>query len=240
MKLKDICIILVNPESPGNIGAAARAMKTSGLSDMRLVNPCETDHADVRKLAHRSRDIVEKAAHFTNLDEALADCHIVIGTTMRRRHNKFPNFNPDEVVEKVFEIADGLRAAFVFGNERNGLTNEQLNLCGIHSTIPTATQNPALNLSQAVMLFGNILYRQSLQQTPRYQYQPAAQHELNAFYDHLEKAICATRFKPRDDMKTFLSPFKRLIGRAQPEQRDINMLHKIIQILEPGKYSREE
>jgi len=238
MKLEDICIILVDPESPGNIGAAARAMKTSGLRDMRLIRPCETDHADVRKLAHRSRDIVEHAAHFNNLQDALRDCHLVIGTTMRTRHNKFPNFNPEEAVQKTFEIADGKRVAFVFGNERNGLTNEQLNLCNIHSTIPTATQNPALNLSQAVMLFGNAIYRQSLTMSPAYQYEPAAQDELNAFYDHLEKAIRATSFRPRDDMPTFLSRFKRLIGRTQPEQRDINMLHKIIQILEDGKYKR--
>lgn len=240
MKLHDICIVLVQPESPGNIGAAARAMKTSGLSDMRLINPCETDHVDVRKMAHRSLDIVRSAKHFNRLEEALADCHLVIGTTMRRRHNKFPNYTPEEAVQKVFEIKDGLRAAFVFGSERNGLSNRDLNLCGVHATIPTATQNPALNLAQAVMLFANSLYRQSLKEKPHYQYEPASQQELAVFYEHLEKAIRATSFRPRDNMETFLSRFKRLVGRAIPEQRDVNTLHKIVQILEDGKYTRRD
>jgi len=240
MQLKDICIVLVEPESPGNVGAVARAMKTSGLSDMRLINPCETDHVDVRKMAHRSLDIVHSAKHFACLADALKDCHLVIGTTMRRRHNKFPNYTPEEAVQKVFEIKDGLRAAFVFGGERNGLSNQQLNLCGVHATIPTATQNPALNLAQAVMIFANTLYRQSLKEAPHYRYEPASQHELTVFYEHLEKAIRATTFRPRDNMETFLSRFKRLVGRAVPEQRDVNTLHKIIQILEDGKYTRHE
>jgi len=238
MLLENICIVLVRPESPGNIGSVARAMKTSGLSDLRLVNPCETDHADMRRMAHRSREIVLAAGRFPGLKEAVADCHLVVGTTMRRRHNPFPLIMPEQAAEKVFGMADGLRAAFVFGSERNGLDNSDLSLCGVHSTIPIATQNPALNLAQAAMIYCNTLFRMSVEQPPQKELEPATQAELEHLYRHLRQAIEKTSFIPRDDMDTFLSRFRRLVGRAHPEQRDIQLLHKIVQILSEEKYNR--
>ncbi|HED10079.1 MAG TPA: RNA methyltransferase [Caldithrix abyssi] len=239
MLLENICIVLVQPESPGNIGSVARAMKTSGLNDLRLVNPCETDHADMRRMAHRSREIVLEAGRFTGLEEAVADCHLVVGTTMRRRHNPFPLITPEQVAETVFGMADGLRAAIVFGSERNGLDNADLSRCGVHSTIPIATQNPALNLAQAAMIYCNTLYRRSEEKHPaQKELEPATQAELEHLYLHLRQAIEKTSFIPRDDMDTFLSRFRRLIGRARPEQRDVQLLHKIVQILSEEKYNR--
>ncbi len=240
MLLSDICVVLVKPESPGNIGSVARAMKTSGLSDLRLVSPCETDHADMRRMAHRSREIVLEAGRFDSLGEAVADCHLVVGTTMRRRHNALPLITPEEAAEKTFGLADGLRAAFVFGSERNGLDNADLSLCGLHSTIPIATQNPALNLAQAAMIYCNTLYRRSEKKHPaQKELEPATQAELEHLYLHLRQAIERTSFIPRDDMDTFLSRFRRLIGRARPEQRDVQLLHKIVQILSEEKYNRD-
>ncbi len=236
---ENICIVLVATESPGNIGSVARAMKTSGLRDLRLVNACDTDHADMRRMAHRSREIVLEAGRFASLKEAVADCHLVVGTTMRRRHNPFPLIAPEQVAEKIFELADDLRAAIVFGSERNGLDNADLSLCGLHSSIPIATQNPALNLSQAVMIYCNTLYRCSAAGQPtQTTLEPATQAELEHLYLHLRQAIEKTSFVPRDDMDTFLSRFRRLIGRARPEQRDVQLLHKIIQILSEEKYNR--
>ncbi|RMH64854.1 MAG: RNA methyltransferase, partial [Calditrichaeota bacterium] len=231
MKREDIIIVLVKPESPGNIGAVARAMKTSGLSRLRLVNPCDTDHADMRKMAHRSRDIVEQAGHFGHLREAIADCHLVIATTMRKRHNPVPRLTQEQCAQTVFRLEDGHKAALVFGNERNGLSNEELSLCGLHSTIPIATQNPALNLAQSVMLYAHALYRYNQEIAENtYALYPATQEQVEHLFDHLEQAIAATRFVPRDSLPEFLARFRRLLGRAIPEERDLQLLHKIIQI----------
>ncbi len=239
MRLENIVIVLVNPESPGNIGAVARAMKTSGLSRLRLVNPCTTDHADIRKMAHRSRDIVNRAGLYSTLRDAVSDCHLAVGTTMRKRHNPFPHVTPEGCAETIFRLDDSLSAAVVFGNERNGLSNEELSVCGIHSSIPIATKNPALNLAQAVMIYANTFYRYATESPPAMDMLKAApQAQLEHVYDHLEQAIRATGFIPRDSMAQFLSRFRRLLARALPEERDIQLLHKIIEILSDPKYRR--
>ena len=232
MKFENIYIAMVNPENPCNIGSAARAMRTCGLSKMILINPCTTDHEDIRKMAHRSLDIVENAQIFPSLDEALQSMHLTIGTTMRRRAINFPYFTPEEVASRVFSLKNDLNTALVFGNERNGLSNEELNLCQIRSTIPIATQNPALNLAQAIMVYCYSLYSKSQSVNKRlYNFELAGHKKLESFYNNLSIALQSKGFNPRDDMETFISRIRRLIGRSLPENRDIQLLHKVINVL---------
>jgi len=239
MIFENIYIILVEPETPGNIGSVARAMKNTGLAKLRLINPCDTDTIELRQLAHRSKDIVKNAEHFPSLKEALKDINVSIGTTMRRRSIKFPNFPPEEVAEKVLAYDKDTKIAIVFGRERTGLYTEELNLCQLHSTIPTAVQNPAINLAQSVMIFSYILYRESLKDKKSASYKPASHQAVESLYEHLSDALYKSGFIPRDDMQTFVSRFRRILGRTVPEYRDLQTIHKIIQMLSGEKKSNQ-
>ena len=106
-------------------------------------------------MAHRSEEILEKAQVVSSLEEAIGDKRLVIGTTQRKRHFKFPLYTPVEIAEKIEEVAERHPVAIVFGGERTGLTNKELLQCHIHSTILTATQKPSLNLAQSVMIYAH-------------------------------------------------------------------------------------
>ena len=158
---KNISIILVSPEHPNNIGAAARAMNNMGIYDLRLVNPCEYLSNGVngaKTLAVHSQFILENAKIYTSLKEAILDKEIIIGTTTRiRGHHKQLNSCWD--LESFMDrFNDSTKIAFVFGRETSGLTNEEINLCNTIISIPTFGENSSLNLAQAVMV---LLYETS-------------------------------------------------------------------------------
>ena len=229
---ENLHFVLVQPESPGNVGSVARALKTSGFHQLTLVAPCELDTPEVRMLAHRSIDIVRQATVVQSFDEAIADKRLVISTSMRSRHFKFPYFTPAEISEKILPVAFEQPVAIVFGPERTGLTNEQILKCQLHSTIPTATQNPSLNLSQAVMLYAHTFFEKMNQVDNTYSYELASQHELQKFYEHLDDALRLVNFVPRDGIDNFITRIRRLIGRSMAEHRDVRLLHKLLQIFE--------
>lgn len=153
----DICFILVEPAVPENIGAAARAIKTMGFSDFRLVNPKDQLSEMSRRLAHGSGDILEAARIFGSLQEALSDVDFTIGTTAKIRTTKQDYYAPERAAELVMKKSGMLsRIAIVFGREESGLTNDELRICDIASSIPLKNPYPSLNLSQAVMLYAYV------------------------------------------------------------------------------------
>jgi tRNA (cytidine32/uridine32-2'-O)-methyltransferase len=230
---ENLHFILVEPGTHGNLGATARALKTTGFKKLILVNPkIDLNVPQAFWMAHRSEDILNSAIRFNDLDEALQGMHLVVGTTQRRRHFKFPLYSPDEIAERMFSTDFEHPMAIVFGRERTGLTNEELTKCHLHSTIPTATLNPSLNLAQAVMIYAYTLYIKHNNIPPVYTYNLATKQELDHFYHHLISSIKAQGFVPRDNMDNFITRFKRLIGRSLAEKRDIRLLHKLLQIYE--------
>ena len=228
---QNLFFVLVEPQSPGNIGSAARAMKTCGFEKLILVNPCEVDQPEVRMLAHRSLHIVENAQIVSTFEEAVFDKKLVIGTTMRKRSFKFPLFSPQAIADKIATIPEE-PMAIVFGTEKNGLSNQQLLQCHVQSSIPTATQNPSLNLAQAVMVYAYTFFQKLNSSAAVYTYQPASQHELEIFYEHLSSALEMIHFIPRDGIENFITRLRRLIGRSNAEPRDVKLLHKLIQVFE--------
>lgn len=229
---QNLHFILVEPESPGNLGSVARALKTTGFEKLILINPCQTDHDEVKWMAHRSMDVINKAQVFQSLPEAIKDMRFTVATTMRKRHFHFPFFSPEETAERLLSAAVEHPVAIVFGRESSGLTNEEVLQCQLHSTIPTATQNPALNLSQAVMIYAYTFFVHLNQAAKSYRYELASQHELEKFYEHLMSALALVNFVPRDGIDNFVTRFRRLIGRTMAEQRDVRLLHKLLQIFE--------
>jgi TrmH family RNA methyltransferase len=225
--------VLVEPEVEGNVGASARAIKTSGFKNLILVNPqFSKNHPEIEWMAHRSEDILKRAKVVSSLHEAIKNKRLVIATTQRKRHFKFPFFSPEDIADKINHVAQQHPVAIVFGRESNGLTNEELLSCQLHSTILTATKKPALNLAQSVMIYANTFFRLYNAQKPRQNYDLASQHEVEIFYDHLCNSMHKVGFVPRDSYDDFITRFKRLIGRSQAEKRDIRLLHKLLQIFE--------
>ncbi|HHE54606.1 MAG TPA: RNA methyltransferase [Caldithrix abyssi] len=229
---QNLHFILVEPESPGNVGSVARALKTMGFEKLALVNPCQLDNDEARMMAHRSYELIENALIVSDFQQAIKEMRLTVATTMRKRHFKFPFFSPDQVAERLLSAALQHPVAIVFGRESSGLTNEEILKCHLHSTIATATQNPALNLAQAVMIYSYTFFQHLQKAQVDYNYELASQYELERFYEHLAQAIELVQFVPRDGVDNFVTRFRRLIGRSMAEQRDVRLLHKLLQIFE--------
>ena len=157
-KIMQIHFILVEPAVPENIGAAARAIKTMGFSSLRLVNTKE--HLDEKAgwVAHASREILEKAETFMSLEEAVKDMDWIIGTSAKKRRVN-EDYYPINTINKLIEAkANSIQnIAIVFGREESGLTNSELKLCDIVTTVPMKTTYPSLNLAQSVMIYAYTL-----------------------------------------------------------------------------------
>ncbi len=237
---QNLYFILVEPESPGNVGSVARALKTMGFNKLILVNPCDLQNEEVRMMAHRSLDIVEQAQIVEHFEQAIQNMRLTVATTMRKRHFKFPFFSPQQIAERLLPTALNHPVGIVFGRESSGLTNEEILKCHLHSTIQTATQNPALNLAQAVMIYAYTFFQHIEKTEIHYEYELASQYELEKFYEHLAQAIDLVGFVPRDGVDNFVTRFRRLIGRAMAEKRDVRLLHKLLQIFETRIKDLEE
>ena len=149
-----IHFILVEPKVPENIGAAARAIKTMGFSSLRLVNPCDHLHERAKWLAHASTDILQNATIYSDLESAIAGVDFVIGTTAKKRSVKHDYHHSSELINIINAKSNSInQVAIVFGREESGLTNDELKLCDILSTIPMRRKYPSLNLGQAVMIY---------------------------------------------------------------------------------------
>jgi len=153
MQVDQVAVILVEPSHPGNIGATARAMKNMGLGDLRLVQPDCFPDAEATARASGADDLLATATVHDDLRQALAGVQWVVGTTARQRQMSNPVQSPSEAAGTVIRQAAGGRpAALVFGRERSGLTNEELDLCDRLVHIPTAESYSSLNLAQAVQI----------------------------------------------------------------------------------------
>jgi tRNA/rRNA methyltransferase/tRNA (cytidine32/uridine32-2'-O)-methyltransferase len=159
MTLDSVVFVLSRPSESGNIGAACRAMKNMGLTRLRVVAPeLPPEDEVIRARAVHAADVWDNAERFDRLEDAIADCSIVVGTT-RRRGKKRKDFTltPEELGAALKERPG--RAAIVFGNERTGLEDHELNLCNLAAHIPADSAFPSLNLSHAVQVFAYALYR---------------------------------------------------------------------------------
>ena len=149
--LDNIRVVLVEPATPGNIGATARVLKTTGINQLALVNPGAWDTPQARAFAHGAGDILDGSQVFPSLAAAVADCHIVVGTTHRQGRFRTVTSTPDSLIDQLASQVHHRRIALVFGRERDGLWHEELALCHQVLRFPTAVAYPSLNLSHAVL-----------------------------------------------------------------------------------------
>ncbi len=153
--LDNVVIILSRTTEPMNIGATCRAMKTMGLKHLRLISPLNPKGRTARALAHGSEDILDNALVVDDLLEAIGDCTVVIGTTARTRQlRKANHLPPESAAQHIIEHSRGGKVGILFGTERSGLTNDEVDICRYLTSVETAPEHGSLNLSQAVMLYG--------------------------------------------------------------------------------------
>lgn len=223
-----ISIILVEPQHPGNIGMVCRAMKNMGLSDLRLVNPCQHLHPEAFKFAVSAKDLLEGARDFNTLADALADCPLSVGTT--RRHGKYRQeiYTPKEVIDKIGPELWDNRAAIVFGREDHGLTTEELSLCRWHATIPTAGEYGSLNLAQAVLIFSYELHMVANEPLPSDGREMAGANETEDLFGHMEKTLLRIGFLNPQNPSHLMRSFRRIFARAELDSREVSILRGML------------
>lgn len=152
--LDNIIVVLSRTTEPMNIGAACRAMKTMGLKHLRLISPLNPKGRTARALAHGSEDILDNALVVDSLLEAVGDALVVTGTTARPRQlRKQAHLTPTAMAEHIIDHSRSGKVAILFGTERSGLTNDEVDICRYLSSVDTAPEHGSLNLAQAVMLY---------------------------------------------------------------------------------------
>ncbi|WP_421866376.1 tRNA/rRNA methyltransferase [Motiliproteus sp.] len=149
-----LIFVLFEPQVPENVGAAARALNTMGFDQLRVVGSDAHLQPAASWVAHGSDTVLEQVTHFDDLDSALADCDLVVGTTAKHRAGYRDVYEPEQLRKLISSKRDSLtRVALLFGREDRGLSNDELERCDLLSSIPLANPYPSLNLGQAVMLF---------------------------------------------------------------------------------------
>lgn len=233
MMLERVKVVLVGTTHSGNIGSAARAMKVMGLSQMVLVDPqCQID-AQAIALAAGASEIALNAQIYPTLEAAVADCGLVVGTSARSRTLEWPMLEPRECGEKLISEANQHSVAMVFGRERTGLTNDELQLCHYHVCVPANPEYSSLNLAMAVQLLSYevrmayLALQQSSQSSTLQEEYPRHQ-ELERFYAHLEQVIMQTEFISAQQPGQVMNKLRRMFTRARPEAQEINILRGIL------------
>ena len=222
------CIILVEPKGSLNIGSACRAMLNFGLSELRLVNPAASHLNDeARRMAVKATPLLENAKIYGDLPQALADCHFTIGTTRRFGKYRRDFFHPDQAARHILSLPVLDKTALVFGREDHGLATEELDLCQRLMTIPTHDELPSLNLAQAVSI---CLYelnkaRKDVPKADKPSRSLAQGHKLEAMIQHMRQTMTNLDFLDPQNPDHILRDFRQIFGRAQLNDREVQILH---------------
>jgi len=226
-----IRIVLVGTTHPGNIGAVARAMKNMGLSELVLVNPKHFPHEEATTRASGAADILEQALVVDTLAEALTDCVYVAGASARSRTINWPCMSPRDCAERMIQESGHGKVAAVFGPEKTGLHNDDLDLCHTLLTIPTDPKFSSLNLGMAVqVLTYELRVASMLDEGPVFDVEalPATSEELEHFYEHLENTLIDIEFLDPDNPRLLMRRMRRLFIRARPDKNEVNILRGIL------------
>ncbi len=238
--LDNVVVILSRTTEPMNIGATCRAMKTMGLKHLRLISPLNPKGRSAYSLAHGSEDILDGALIVDDLMEAIGDCTTVCGTTARPRQlRKAALLTPENLAEHIVDHSRSGKVALLFGTERTGMTNDEADICRYLSTVDTSPEQPSLNLSQAVMLYGweirqawrkaggtddpnarvrkpqggDVRRPEMKVRHPHRSTRMPTQNELDNMYAHLAHAMSAIGYTDRERLK-FLTYLRQLHMRA--------------------------
>ncbi len=238
--LTTVKIVLVNTSHPGNIGAAARAMRNMGLQRLTLVEPLEFPSGVAVGRAASALDVLEGAEVVSDLKQAIAGCSLVIGTSARSRSIPWPMLTPEQSAEKVVTEGQQAEVAIVFGREDAGLNNEELQQCHFHVQIPADDDYSSLNLAAAVMVLSYEIRKAALKladQSDRkedeyWDQAKATGDQVEHFYDHLERVMVAINFHDPGNPRQLMQRMRRLFGRIRIDVMELNILRGILTNIE--------
>lgn len=231
MALSRLRVVLIETSHPGNIGAAARAMKVMGLSRLYLVRPQQFPCAEATARASGADDLLTRAVVCDSLDEALVDCSLVMGASARLRSLPWPLSDARSAAQRAAAGAvAGQEVALVFGREHSGLSNEELQRCHYLLHIPANPDFSSLNLAAAVQVVSYELRMAMLGEEPLAADEGdyASADELESFYAHLEQTLIAVGFLDPDNPRQVMRRLRRLYNRARTERVELNILRGIL------------
>lgn len=238
-RLGRIRIVLSHTSHPGNIGAAARAMKTMGLSRLALVNPKTFPHAEAVARAVGADDVLERALVCSTLDEALAGTVFAVAMSARHRNLGPEPMQARAAVPDVLALAEEGEVALVFGNETAGLSNDEVQRCQRTVFIPANPEYTSLNLGAAVQLMCYELRLAAFDGQPPvlskavpFASPRATNDDVERFYAHLERLMVSTGFLDPQQPKRLMPKLRRLFGRVELERDEINILRGVIDAIE--------
>ena len=228
-------IVLCRPSHPGNIGAAARAMKSMGMSDLRLVAPEKFPAPEARWMATNAIDVLDQAKIHATLAEALSDCTQAFALSARTREWSTPVLDVRTAAARAAEA--GGNVAFVFGNEQAGLTNEEMLACQTLVHIPANPEFSSLNLAQAVQVVVYELLMVSSSQVFKMRGEkPATVADREGLYEHLERAAVESEFFDPASGSRLPTRLRRLFSRVPDlEREEVNILRGLLNALQKPK-----
>ncbi len=235
-----IRVVLSRPTHPGNIGAVARAMKTMRLRHLWLVAPRRFPAPEANALAAGAEDVLEQATVCQTLAEAVRDCHLVVGASVRARRIGWPALTPAEAARRLIDATATGSVALVFGQERTGLTNDELDLCHAVVAIPADPDYSSLNLAAAVQILAYELLLAGIENRHKADADEAGspvatQDEMLHFYRHLEQVLVEIDFLDPSNPRFLMRRLKRLFSRAGPDKNEINILRGILTAVQRGR-----
>jgi TrmH family RNA methyltransferase len=238
-RLDNIRFVLVGTTHPGNIGAAARAMKTMGLSKLHLVEPLHYPSAEATARASGADDILAKAVVHQDLVSAIEGCHQIYGMSARLRHLPVPVVDPRQAVEQIKHYSDNTNVAILFGREHSGLSNDELDRCHHLINVPANPEYSSLNLAAAVQV---LAYEFKMSFDPTIvvgrigeQREQIDAKDLEHLYQHFEQSLTAIGFLDPKQPKNLMRRLRRLFNRADLDRNEVQILHGILRAAENGR-----
>lgn len=242
MRPENIRVVLVEPSLAANVGAAARAMKTMGLTELHLVAPRQFPHEDATTMASGADDVVAGVRVHATLDEALAGATLVVGLSARQRSLSCPVQDPREVAEGLLAEAGERPVAVLFGRERTGLTNAELDRCQRLVNIPANPEYSSLNLAASVQVMAYELRMADCAgvrpQPARSEWPPAAADDMERLFEHLERVLLRIDFLDPDNPRALMRRLRLLFGRAALDHNEVQILRGILAHVEKSLADR--
>jgi tRNA/rRNA methyltransferase/tRNA (cytidine32/uridine32-2'-O)-methyltransferase len=231
--LSNFKVVLVETSHPGNIGAVARAMKNMNMNQLRLVTPKHFPHADATARASGADDVLKHASVHATLQDAIADCQIVLGASARDRTISWPSFTARESAEKWVNAPQKANIALVFGRENSGLKNHELDLCHFLLRIPCNQEYSSLNLAAAVQVVCYELFIASGQELvseigDQGEDPLASAEQMEGFYQHLQQTIADIGFLQPERSKSIMRRLRRIFNRTQLDTKELDILRGIL------------
>lgn len=240
--LANIKIVLVETSHPGNIGGVARAMKNMGLTQLALVNPNDYPSHTASSRASGAGDVLANAQVFKSLEEAVADCSLVVGASARLRKVAWPQLDVRQTATLALEKSAN-QVALVFGREDSGLSNAEMDRCHYLAHIPSNPDYTSLNLAAAVQVFAyecRMACQPVVEQAKGYRHDVASSEQMEGFYGHLHQALQDIEFLDPDKNARFMRRMRRLFNRSQLDVKEVDILRGILTAAQRQVQLREE